>query len=47
MNCIKRFQNTQDVSLSVVNSYSDDQFMHVFLDKYFQGVKYTTQIKIH
>ena len=37
MNCIKIFQNAQDLSVSVGNSYSDYQLMHIFLDKFHQG----------
>ena len=34
---IKRFQNAHDLSVSVGNSYSEDQLMHTFLDKFQQG----------
>ena len=44
MNCIKRFQNTQALSVSVTNSYSDVQLMHKFLDNFHQGGKYSAQI---
>ena len=47
MNYIKRFQNAQAFSVSVGNSYSGDQLMHLFLDKFCQGGKYTTQIASH
>ena len=30
MNYIKRLQNAQDLSVSVGNSYSEDQLMHTF-----------------
>ena len=47
MNYINRFQNQQYLSVSVGNSYSEDQLMHIFLDKFHQGVKYTAQIANH
>ena len=47
MNHIKSFQNAQDLSVSVGNSYSEDQLMHIFLDNCHQGVKYTSQIARH
>ena len=36
----KRFQNSHALSVSVVNSYSEDQLMHIFLDNFQQGKKY-------
>ena len=47
INYIKRFQNAQALSVSVVNSYSEDQLMHKFLDNFDQGEKYSDQIEIH
>ena len=47
INDIKRFQNAQDLSVSVVNSYSEDQIMHTFLDNFHQVGKYSAQIAIH
>ena len=47
MNYTKIFQNSQALSVSVGNSYSEDQFMHIFLDKFYQGGKYTAQIANH
>ena len=47
MNYIKRFQNTQDLSVSVGNSYSEDQMIHTFLDKFCQGGKYSDRIASH
>ena len=38
MNYIKIFQNAQDSSVSVGNSYYDNQSMHIFLDNFQQGV---------
>ena len=32
INYIKRFQNAQVLSVSVGNSYSEDQIMHTFLE---------------
>ena len=37
INYIKRFQNSHDLSVSVGNSYSEDQLMHTFLDNFHQG----------
>ena len=45
INYIKRFQNAHDFSVSVGNSYSEDQLIHTFLDNFHQGGKYSAQIK--
>ena len=34
INYIKRFQNAHALSLSVGNSYSEDQLMQIFLDNF-------------
>ena len=34
INYIKRFQNAHTLSVSVGNNYSEDQLMHIFLDKF-------------
>ena len=34
MNCIKIFQNVQALSVSVGNSYYEDQLMHILLDNF-------------
>ena len=34
INYIKRFQNAHDLSVSVGNSYSEDQIMHTFQDTF-------------
>ena len=47
MNYIKRLQNAKDLSVSMGNSYSEDQFMHIFLDNFHQNLKYTAQIASH
>ena len=47
MNYIKRFQNVQALSVSVGNSYSEDQIIHTFLDNFHQGGKYSAQIDSH
>ena len=47
MNYIKRFQNAQAFSVSVRNSYYQYQFMHIFLNNFHEGEKYTTQIAIN
>ena len=47
MNYIKMFQNSQALSVSVGKSYSEGQLMHILLDNFQQGGKYTAQIAIH
>ena len=47
INYIKRFQNVHALSVSVVNSYSEDQIMHTFLDNFHQSGKYSAQIASH
>ena len=47
INYTKRFKNTQALSVSVGNNYSEDQLMHKFLDKFHQGGKYSAQIPSH
>ena len=47
MSYIKIFQNAQDLSVSVGNSYSENQLMHTFLDNFHQGGRYSTQIASH
>ena len=47
INYIKRFQNEQALSVSVENSYSEDQLMQIFLYNFHQGGKYTAQIASH
>ena len=47
MNYNKIFQNTQDLSVSVLDTYSKDQLMHTFLDNFLRGGKYSTQIASH
>ena len=47
MDYIKIFQNAHTLSISVVNSYSEDQLMHTFLDNFHQGGKYSAQIDRH
>ena len=47
INYIKRFQNAHALSVSVGNSYPEDQLMHIFLDNFHQGVKYSAQIANH
>ena len=47
MNYIKIFQNAHALSISVGNSYLEDQLMHTFLDHFFQGGKYSAQIDSH
>ena len=44
---IKKFQNAHDLSVSVGNSYSEDQRMHTFMDNFHQGGKYSAQIASH
>ena len=47
MNYIKRFQNSQALSVSVGDSYSEDQLMHIFLDNFHQCGKYSSQMASH
>ena len=47
INYIKRFQNAHALSVSVGNSYSEDQLMHTFMDNFHQGGKYSAQIASH
>ena len=47
INYIKRFQNAHALSVSLGNSYSEDQLMHTFLDNFHQGGKYSAQIASH
>ena len=43
MDYIKKFQNVQNLSVSVGNSYSEDQLMHIDLDNFHQSGEYTAQ----
>ena len=47
INDIKRFQNAHALSVSVGNSYSEDQLMLTYLDNFHQGGKYSAQIASH
>ena len=47
MNYIKVFQDAQALSVSVGYTYSEDQLMHIFLDNFHQGGKYSAQIASH
>ena len=47
INYIKRFQSAQVLSVSVGNSYSEDQIMHTFLDNFHKSGKYSAQLAIH
>ena len=47
MNYTKRFQNAHALSISVGNSYPEDQLMHTFLDNFHQGGKNSAQIASH
>ena len=44
MNYMKIFQNVQASSVAVGNNYYEDQSMHIFLDKFHQGGKYSAQL---
>ena len=44
MKYIKIFQNAQDFSVLVGNTYAEDQLIHIFLDNVHQGRKYSAQI---
>ena len=45
MNYINRFQNLWALSISVRNIYYEYQLMHIFLDNFRQGGKYTAKIE--
>ena len=47
MNYINRFQNAQALTVSVGNIYYEYQLMHICLENFLQGVKYTAQIENH
>ena len=47
INYIKRFQNSHALSVSVGNSYSENQLMQNFLDNFLQGEKYSARIASH
>ena len=47
INYIKIFQNAQSFSVSVGNSYSEDQITHTFLDNFHKSGKYSAQLAIH
>ena len=47
MTFIERFQNSQALYAPVVNNYSEEQLMHIFLYYFHQGGKYYAQIAIH
>ena len=47
INYIKRFHNDKALEVSVVNSYSEDQFMPPLLYHFLQGGKYSAHISIH
>ena len=44
MKYINTFQNEQTLSVSVGNIYSEDQFMNIFLNTFYQGGKYIVEI---
>ena len=47
INYIKRFKNAHALSVSVRNSYSEDELIHTFLDNFHQGGKYLAQVPSH
>ena len=47
INYIKKFQNSHALSVSVENSYSEDQLMHTFMYNFHQSGKYSAQIDSH
>ena len=47
INYTKRFKIAQALSVSVGNSYSEDQIMHTFLDNFQSSGKYSAQLAIH
>ena len=44
INYIKRFKNAHALSVSVGNSYSEDQLMHIFLENFEQSGEYSAEI---
>ena len=44
INYIKSFKNSHALSVSVGNSYSEDQLMHIFLENFEQSGKYSAEI---
>ena len=44
MDNIKKFQNAEALSVSIGNSYSEDQMIHTFIDNFYQGGKYSAQM---
>ena len=47
INYIKRFQHAQALSVSVGNSYSEDQIMYIFMDNFHQSGKYSARLASH
>ena len=47
MNYIEIFQNAEALSVSIGNSYPEDQMIHTFMDNFYQGGKYSAQISSH
>ena len=47
MNYTKIFQNEEAPSVSVGNTYLEDQLMHIFLDNFHQDGKCSAQISSH
>ena len=47
MNYTNIFKNAQALLVSVGNSYSEDQLIYIFLDKYYQGGNNYSQIDSH
>ena len=47
INYINRFQNAHPLSVSVGNSYYEDQLTHTFLDNFHQGGKDSAQTASH
>ena len=47
INYIKMFQNAKALEISVVNSYTEYQMIHTFLDNFEQGENCSNQIATH
>ena len=47
MNYIKIFKNVQALSVLVGNTYSEYQLMHIFLDNFHSGGKYSAGVDFH
>ena len=47
INYVEIFQNSQALSVILLNNYLEDQLIHTFLDNFHHGGKYSSQIDSH